>query len=226
MASRTCKLKSCGNVLSANSPHEYCYAHRSLSVSTIDPGRTDSIIESAPELLTTGSLRTPEVARIGETLSEATPIHHSYSAAIADACKSWNESLSQDATIPQMGASLEHDPRTIYKFKEHLMKAGISEERITIWRFSGGHRMDPKSGVKQSFGGETHEAIILDKYTNNEVVIDPSVSKYAPVRDFTAPVDDQLPSGLTPFSDSPWIGSLEEYMNGSFLGWSHREQIG
>lgn len=225
MASRKCGWRGCANRVSDSSPHDLCWQHRSLSASSAPIDET-SLRDEAPELFLVQSIHHTPEQQFSNSLVDATPVHSSYAKEIAAACYKWNQSLSNDGTVPAFGSILD-SPEALGAFKENLIAHGIARERITTWRFEGGSRRDPYSGVKQEFGpGEVHHALVLDKGTSREVVIDPSISKYAPVYDRNSPVDDQLASGMTPFGDSPWIGTMDEYVNGGFFNWSSRREVG
>jgi len=186
---------------------------------------TEDLEQSAPELLSINSI-TPSInQQHSDSLVDSTPIHGSYSRVVSDACARWRQRSGVDGTIPNLAVRLD-TPEALNALRQEMIDGGMDSSRISIYRFSGGSRRSPHSGEIQSFGSEVHHTLVLDRGTLREVVIDPSVSKYAPVDDWDQPVDDQLPSGLTPFSDSPWIGTMGEYVDGGFLAWESYIQVG
>lgn len=94
----------------------------------------------------------------------------------------------------------------------------IGPERVSRMRVMGARRMTV-GGKKQHFGEVLHEVVVIDQGTSSEVVVDPFMAMFAPVRDNAASVDEQLPNGLTPFGDLPWVGPVHAYVGGDYLSW-------
>lgn len=103
-------------------------------------------------------------------------------------------------------------------FVDLIVGGGVDRDRVSKMRVAGFNRMTV-GGKKQSVDEAFHEVIIIDAGTPNEVVVDPHITMFAPVKEQGAPVDEQLPSGETPFGDLPWIGTVKSYVGGDYLWW-------
>ena len=103
-------------------------------------------------------------------------------------------------------------------FIDLMIEGGVDKDRVSTMRVAGFNRMTV-GGKKQNVAEAFHEVIVVDAGTPNEVVVDPHITMFAPVKEQGVPVDDQLPSGETPFGDLPWIGTVRSYVGGDYLWW-------
>lgn len=127
----------------------------------------------------------------------------------------------QDGTIPSVsGQRVSGSGQE--RFIQCLEDSGIERDRIQVMEVSGMNRMT-QSGKVQSAPGLSHRVVVLDQGTEQETVVDPFISSFAPVHDLDRPVDDSLPSGSTPFGDLPWVGNRDEYMDNNVLWWDHSQ---
>ena len=151
-----------------------------------------------------------------ETLSENTPVDKKTADSIVAAVATLQS--KDQLEIPQAALdSIETDfPQFIKALSEH----GIARNRIQVMTLQGLDRLTMR-GTRQSAPEAYHEVVVLDRGTEREVVVDPFISIYAPVRKLDGSVNDQLPSGYTPFGDVPWIGPMDEYVDGAYMQWNN-----
>ena len=109
-------------------------------------------------------------------------------------------------------------------FAAELERAGVKRSRISRMEVRGLGRRTP-TGREQRSADYVHQVLVLDADTEREVVVDPHVAAFAPVRDHQRPVDDQLGSGTTPFGDVPFVCSRVDYVAGAHLWWDEAELV-
>lgn len=124
-----------------------------------------------------------------------------------------------DLSVPYNATEGANDSLDQYveDLKETLGKSRV--ERVDLI----GLRRTTMDGSRDHFPEGMHTIVLIDSGTDDEVAVDPFVSMFAPVADRDQSVDDQLPSGETIFGDCPWVGDLQEYVNGSFMSWDQVE---
>lgn len=102
------------------------------------------------------------------------------------------------------------------RYIELLKENGVSPDRISTLRVSGLNYMK-RDGRKAHAAENFYEVILLDEGTANETVIDPFIARFATGINRNINVEDQLPSGETPFADLPWIGTVRSYVDGDHV---------
>lgn len=228
MASRaTCLEHGCRVTPQSDKYGGYCYKHRNqspmahmLSPGSVLSGDELSLMKSAPPI---SGARVRGLDRRGaysaETISSSTGMSISDSRALVISSYSLERKYG-DMRIPANATPAEDAAREL---RDEMIKEGVDESRVSLERFRSANRMT-MSGKVNRIPNMEHEVLVLDRGTDQEKIIDPSISKFAPLRDRSSEVDDELPSGVTPFGDAPWVGDREDYMKGSFLWWDHDEQ--
>lgn len=146
-------------------------------------------------------------------LREFTPIASDALDAVDDAfAKS-----ERDLSVPEEARKSLFE-RGIDWFVELIIGEGLDKDRVSKMRVGGFNRMTV-SGKKQHSDEALHEVVVIDAGTPNEVVVDPHIAMFAPVKEKNQSVDEQLPNGETPFGDLPWIGTVRSYVGGDYLWW-------
>lgn len=163
--------------------------------------------------------RSPRMA--GEELLVA---HTSIDPALAAPVMEAVEQLKQRASLTIPAEAYLAEEQLLDTFLQELQGAGVAKQRISVLRLSGMHRRT-MNGREQYGEGVVHHVVVLDGDTTSEVVVDPFIAALAPVRNQRREVDEQLPSGVTPFGDLPWVGTREEYIMGDYLWWEHSEAL-
>lgn len=128
---------------------------------------------------------------------------------------------NRDLTVPNIAMS-EQESAT-RNLRDEMIRNGADTHRIERVQLIGLHRRVLNSGNVQSQSDYEHEALIIDRDKPSETVIDPTISTFAPVFDRDKPVDDQIPSGDTPFGDAPYVGTYQDYVRGYHLWWDRAE---
>lgn len=223
-ARRTCGWNGCKNPIKANDPRCYLHIHEGQN----EPESLESIrarIEArrnGPEFPSYKSRDhgysihyVSDKQLHSETLSDHTPVDKNTAKAIVSAVSK----LSVDKLeTPQeaIGCIESEFPQFVNSLSEH----GIARQRISVLTLQGLERRTMR-GTPHSSPEAYHEVVVLDRGTDREVVVDPFIAIYAPVRKLDVSVNDQLPSGYTPFGDVPWIGPVDEYVDGHYMQWSN-----
>lgn len=217
MASSTiCPARGCRRrVRTDYAYYPYCFDHKDQSSSFT------SVAKERDDLVSMG-LSAPPSAQSDPSLtsidlvSNRTRISPSTAASVYMALERL-QADGKDGTIPQVsGQRIGGGGQE--RFAQCLRDSGIDDDRIQVMRVSGMNRMT-QNGTVQRAEGISHQVTVLDAGTDEEVVIDPFISSFAPVHDLNSPVDDSLPSGGTPFGDLPWFGTKDEYMDNNVLWW-------
>mgnify|MGYP003603725686 CR=1 FL=1 len=115
------------------------------------------------------------------------------------------------------------------EFMLALTRNGISDERLVLVTYRGYNAINDDardySEREMRYPHVTRNVVCLDQGTPQELVIDPSISSTALTRDRAIPIESDtksFPSGKTPFADVPWVGTDQDYRNGSYLYWDSR----
>lgn len=197
-----------------------CYQHKDLRASG-DPAPIVNIeeIERQRELIASLAeiadatrivLGKPEGLR-KSLLMEFTPVAED----VLEAADKSSVELQVDLSVPD-AAEQAYQAFGNDKFVSLMVEQGISPERITTMRVTGLNYMR-RDGTKRNSSERFYEVILLDANTPNEVVVDPFIARFATGVDRQASVEDQLPSGETPFADLPWIGTVKSYVDGDHI---------
>lgn len=197
-----------------------CYQHKNLRASG-DPAPliTPDEIEKRREIIASLAeaadatkivLGTPKGLR-RSLIMETTPIAGDALTAVDTAA----DRLDVDLFVP----SNAHDAYQDFgndKFIQFLKDEGIAANRISTMRVSGLNYLK-RDGFKAHAAEHFYEAILIDADTPNEVVVDPFIARFATGINRRVSVDEQLPSGETPFADLPWIGTVRSYVDGDHV---------
>lgn len=197
----------------------YCHDHRSYSSTYAESTAAGS------KLLWDGMAAVPD-SSVSTVRSTATAAYREGTSAAEDVVSSIIDCMTEieegvDLSVPNL--AMDRLATRAMSLRDALIRKGIDPERVGIMRVKGLHRM---VGGRETYNPDTvHQILHLDEGTENEVVIDPSIAAFAPVRRRKTSVDVQLPSGITPYGDSPWIGDPQDYLNGTHIWWEHSEPL-
>lgn len=216
----------------------------------------DLLEESFPEAYRTPD-RSPQAQRHQRAVSLISDVHTDtvalgvYNArAVVEAHNRWSN--GSDMTVPSQARQRYHDGA--HQYYEllceseglrnvtdiHLVKMKGMSVRPRAARASS-KITDPNTGEMmdlfrtQEFPDREHEVVCLqvarsdlDHSRPSMFVVDPLVSALAPTTKPNRPVRDDPGLVHTPFGESPWVTTVEDYMqleNNGSLGWAHSARI-
>lgn len=215
-----CQMGSCRRKVSLNSPHyPYCPDHKNYSPAFKEANRSMAgLMSSAAAAKPRLSVTSSHDGFVND-VSSFTPMDRDVASALH---KSMDDLYSgTDLTVPGNAAQID-----LNQLVDHLSsERGIDPSRISILHTKGLNRRVMNSWKAQRGPGIQRRALVMDHGTSHQSVVDPAISELAPVFDQNRSVEDQLPSGDTPFGDSPFVGSMEEYTDGSYLWWDQHQVV-
>lgn len=197
-----------------------CYQHKNLRasgdpsplISPEDIARQRELIASLAEAADATKIVLGNPLNLRKSLiMETTPIDGD----VLDAVDAAADRMGVDLFIPNEAHNAYQNFGND-KYIELLQEQGVSASRISTMRVSGLNYLK-RDGGKAHAAEHFYEVIMLDADTPHEVVIDPFIARFATGVNRKAPVEDQLPSGETPFADLPWIGTVRSYVDGDHV---------
>lgn len=148
-----------------------------------------------------------------DVMATETPISQDAAVAVLDAVGSLQERFG-DLTVPQnAGEGLDHG---FEPFRDEMADQ-LGSDRVDVVETVGLTRILP-DGRRQHFPEGAHVLVRVDAGTDNEVLVDPFVALYAPVKDMSRPVET---AGDDPriYADVPWVGTMSEYAGLGYMSW-------
>lgn len=139
-----------------------------------------------------------------------------------------------DMTIPQNAANAKSAP--VARSLAKALRASVSDpSRVKVAVATGMSRRLHFTSDSMMIDGESHNAsrrssdylpdeqqhvvVVTDVNHKNPHVIDPTISRLAPVPDKTVPVSEQLDDEGNPYGDFPLVMRADDYLNNSGFGW-------
>ncbi len=238
MAMNQCAHGGCKNPIRAG--QTYCYRHGGMSAAELDAQNSGA---SGPRPLTNAAhhelLTRREVARRSAAwplmsnppaprpalsvmdvqamdYSRNLPIHHDTAQAVLGAVRESTGVRHNDA--PSAAA---RNREKVHEIADRLRDT-LGSERVNVVRMTGLARSTHQIArtVAPTF---SHDVILLDRGTDEEVIVDPFVAAFAPVpRDRAdSPVLAFPDSGLgvSPYADGTFIGTRQEYGSNAYFQW-------
>lgn len=132
----------------------------------------------------------------------------------------------QDLSIPSVALhGIQHRAENL---AAGLIRDGVPSARVELLAVIGLRR---RSGTRWLHDPQlTHTVVLLDRHTDTEVIVDPSVAAFAPVPSIDISVHDQLSADSGPYGDTPYVAEVDQYINGDHLAWDScsdpLEQVG
>jgi hypothetical protein len=236
MASHQCQHRGCKNPVRAT--QTFCYRHGGLTAAELDSSATRSGTITLGELDELRARRRavrespywpvvsrpPASSRPTNALEGAVEAYTRHLPISADAARAVL-TVSKDVfgkeslDVPSEAARLRVNGAR--EFATRLGEA-IGPERVTTVEF-GGLVRKTATRTRHVRGGLSHQVVVIDKGTDSEVLIDPFIAAFAPVRKEVSdqPVTSSGMRGVmtSPYADTPWIGRPEDYRVNGHIQW-------
>lgn len=199
-----------------------CWEHKGeRSSGEAKPATTMEEVENQRRLIEEfGDLASPKHIALGNAHGFRKSMIMEFTPVAADALEAIDaayEKSGADLSIPRE-AQRNLSEKGLDWFVDLLESEGLDKSRVSKMKVAGFNRMTT-GGKKQHADEALHEVLLIDAGTPSEVVVDPHIAMFAPVKEQDRSVEDQLPSGETPFGDLPWIGTVNSYVGGDYLWW-------
>lgn len=111
------------------------------------------------------------------------------------------------------------------KLHDEMSRGGFDGRRLRLYTVRGfNRRRDSKVDSNPDY---THTIIGVDPDSSRpDTVIDALTPAFAPVKRSMrdAPIENSILSGSTPYTEYPWVGRSQDYLNGSHMWWDSIER--
>lgn len=125
--------------------------------------------------------------------------------------------------IPDLAA--RHVGRSAYELAKQLeVSSPTTLAQCSILKVSGFNRRD-MNGNLSSVSEGAHAVVAFTATTGDVLVADPLMAMFAPVPHRDLPAWRQLPSGITPFCDIPYLATADNYVSGYWMSWDEAELV-